>query len=96
MRSIDLADVAPSASARANARDDAPPLAPTLRLVMAHHRRLQRLLGMHAPEIIVRNEGRMLRAALGALAATGCATAGRRVGAGSLPGAQAAPRRDIR
>ena len=96
MRSIDLADVAPSASARANARNEALPLAPALRLVMARHRRLQRLLGMHAPEIVLRNEGRMLRAALGALTVIGRAAAGCRDGAGRQRSAQAVPRRAAR
>jgi len=52
-------------------------VAAALRLVIARHRRLQRLLGMHAPEIVLRNEGRMLRAALGALTEIGRRAAGR-------------------
>ena len=36
------------------------------RLVIGRHRRLKRLLDMRAPEIIVRNEKRMLRAAVDA------------------------------
>ncbi len=91
MRTMDRTDDAPAASARANARDEALPFAPALRLVLARHRRLQRLLGMHAPGIVLRNEGRMLRAALGALTANGRATTGRH-GAGRPGDAQAAPR----
>lgn len=37
------------------------------RLVMSRRSRLGRLIGMHAPDIVVRNEMRMLRAALEAM-----------------------------
>jgi DNA-directed RNA polymerase beta' subunit len=96
MRSIELADVPPSASAHASSRDEAHQLVPALRLVISRHRRLQRLLDLRAPEIIVRNEGRMLRAALGALTVIGRGMDARRDVDGRLPGAQAAPRRAAR
>ncbi len=39
----------------------------SFRLVIGRHGRLKRLLDMRAPEIVVRNEKRMLRAAVDAL-----------------------------
>ena len=39
------------------------------RRVINRNNRLKRLVGMHAPEIVVRNEKRMIRAAIDALSA---------------------------
>lgn len=70
MHAIDLARTPLSAATRGSARAETDAAA-ALRLVLTRHRRLQRLLGMRAPAIVLRNEGRLLRAALGALTGAG-------------------------
>ena len=57
--------------ANANATDGARPRSETLdeicHLVVSRHSRLRLLIRLHAPDIVVRNERRMLQAAVGAV-----------------------------
>ena len=59
------------ASAFGHPDPEPPALAELLRLVVIRENRLRRLVALDAPEIVLRNERRMLRAAVNAVIANG-------------------------
>ena len=61
----------PHAGASAFGHPEPPALAALLRLVVMRENRLRRLVALDAPEIVLRNERRMLGAAVDAVIANG-------------------------